>query len=1194
MFKAITSFELKYHLRAPLFYILFIVYFLLTFGAVTTDGVQIGGAVGAVNRNAPYVIMLFMMVMSIFGVLTTTAFVANSVHRDFELGTDSLFFSSPIKKWQYLFGRFTGSFVIAAMVSLGVAVAIMIGSLMPWIDKERLGAFDIAPYAISSLFLVLPNRLLFGAIFFSVAALTRSLMATYASAVAFFVAFGISGALLEDIQNETVSALLDPFGFNAFGIATRYWTVFDENTKLLPIGGVFLWNRLLWIGVALVILAFAYWKFDFTTGTRKAKKKSRRAQKADELEDALLLAQQRIAIPAAAQTFGRAAAWRQYFAATKRECLSVFKSIPFLIMVALGVANVWGSAVTTNPIFGTNFYPVTKEMIEIIAGAFGIFALLIAAFYAGDIVWRERSLKLHEVHDAMPTPTWVIWSSKITALILVIFTSLAAATLTAILVQLGKGYYNLELALYAKGVFLQFGSWLMLMAGLAFLMQIFFNQKFVGFLGVMVYFILARILPAIDLEHRLYRFASTPPNQYSDMNGFGHFVAPLVWFDAYWMLLVAALLVVGHLYWVRGTEGGFRQRVRIARQRFGKPAAATLILFFAAFVATGCYIYYNTNILNEYRTTKDGEKNQAEFEKKYKRYENLPQPRITDVQANVEIHPERRAVDIRGQYTIANKTQAPIAELHVLADSSLDIVEVKIPGAKLKSADNELGYSIYTLNPPMAPGAVLPVAFHTAWAAHGFVNGESNVRVVENGTFINNAEMFPHIGYIEDFELQDRNKRRKYGLKPIERARPPSDMQARMDNAISRDSDWINLDTTVSTSADQIALAPGYLQREWTKDGRRYFHYKTTSPILGFWSYLSARYEVKRDAWKSPDGTSIPIEIYYDAKHPYNVDRMIDGVKKSLDYFTKNFSPYQHKQVRILEFPGYRTFAQSFPNTIPFSESIGFIGDLRDKEAIDYVFYITAHEVAHQWWAHQVIGGNVQGGTMLVETMSQYSALMVMEKEYGREKMQKFLKYELDRYLRDRGSELIAEQPLVLVENQQYIHYRKGSLVMYALRDYIGEERVNRALAKFLRDHAFESAPYTTATELVKYFRAEAPPEYQETITDLFERITLYDNKTNSVTATKRADGKYVVKLTVASAKLRSDAKGEEKAVPINDLIDIGVFADKERVLFSEKRRLTKPVQTFEIVVGEKPVKAGIDPFNKLIDRNPKDNVKSL
>ncbi|MFP5245833.1 MAG: M1 family metallopeptidase, partial [Thermoanaerobaculia bacterium] len=551
--------------------------------------------------------------------------------------------------------------------------------------------------------------------------------------------------------------------------------------------------------------------------------------------------------------------------------------------------------------------------------------------------------------------------------------------------------------------------------------------------------------------------AAAPRVPYSDMNGYGHFAWPLFWFTTYWLLLIGALLVVAHLLWVRGTETGLRQRLSLARQRFAKPAAATLVLFLVAFISTGCYIYYNTNVRNEYRTSKDGERRQAEFEKKYKKYEGLPQPRITDVQADVDIYPERREVAIRGRYTLVNKTQQAIPELHVVADPNLTTFDVQIPGAKTKHSDKELGYHIYTLTPPLAPGATLPLSFRTGWKAKGFPNGETNVRIVENGTFFNNGEMFPHLGYGDDFELQDRNKRRKYGLAPDERMKPPTDMKARMDNQLSRESDWLNLDTTISTASDQIALAPGYLQKEWTANGRRHFHYKTTAPILGFWSYLSARYSVKRDSWNG-----IPIEIYYDAKHPYNVDRMIYGVKKSLDYFTKNFSPYQHKQVRILEFPGYRTFAQSFPNTIPFSESIGFIADLRDDDAIDYVFYVTAHEVAHQWWGHQVCGGNVQGGTMIVETMAQYSALMVMEKEYGRHKMQKFLKYELDRYLGDRGSELIAEQPLVLVENQGYIHYRKGSLVMYALRDYIGEDAVNRALAKFLRDYAFQGPPYTT------------------------------------------------------------------------------------------------------------------------------------
>jgi ABC-2 type transport system permease protein len=1190
MFKAITSFELKYHVKAPLFYILLSVYFLLTFGAVTSDGVQIGGAVGAINRNAPFVIMQFLLVMSVFGILTTTAFVANAIHRDFDLHTDELFFSSPVSKAQYLGGRFAGSFIVATLVYLGVALAIMIGSLMPWIEKERLGPFELWPYVFSVLVLVLPNLLLCGAIFFAVTALTRSLMATYASVVAFFVAYGIASSQLEDIENELVAGLLDPFGFNAFSIATRYWTVFDKNTKLLPVQGVFLWNRILWVGVALAILAFAYWKFSFSTGTRKTRRKAR----AGMVIQPEPMERIQLTLPAVHQTFGGAASWRQYAAATGREMVAVFKSIPFIIMLGLGVANIWGSSATIGSIFGTEVYPVTAMMLQIIDGSFGIFALLIAAFYAGDIVWRERTLKMHDVHDAMPTPTWVIWASKATALILVVFSALAVAMVTSMIIQVAKGYTNLEPMLYLQGLFLREGVWFILLAALAFLLQVYFTNKFVGFLGVMVWFIVARILPAIDFEHRLYRYASVPPFQYSDMNGYGHFTKPLAAFYGYWLLLVGVGLVLAHLLWLRGTETGWKQRLSIARQRFGKAAAALLVLFAAGFVTTGCYIYYNTNVVNEYRTTKTVERMQAETEKKYKQYEGIPQPRILDVKADVDIYPARREVDVRGSYLVANKSSVPISRLHVALDRNLDTTEVIIPGAKLETADKEHGYWIYRLATPLAPGARLPVRFHTNWKAAGFVNGTSNVSIVENGTFINNNDFFPAFGYQAGNELQDRNKRRKHGLKPLERMKPPTDMKARQNNALTTDSDWINLDTTVSTSADQTALAPGYLQRAWTQNGRRYFHYKTTAPILGFWSYLSARYEVKRDQWKDAQGNVVPIEIYYDSKHAYNVDRMIYGVKKSLDYFTTNFSPYQHKQVRILEFPGYRTFAQSFPNTIPFSESIGFVADLRDKESIDYVFYITAHEVAHQWWGHQVVGANVQGSTMVVETLAQYSALMVMEKEYGRDKMQKFLRYELDRYLRDRGSELIAEKPISLVENQQYIHYRKGSLVLYALRDAIGEEAVNRALAKFVHDHAFEEAPYTTAQELVRYFRAEAKPEQQEFITDLFERIVLFDNQARTVTSTKRADGKYVVKVTVASTKLRSDEKGKENPVPVNDLIDIGVFGEKEKVLFSEKRRITKPLETFEIVVGEKPVKAGIDPFNKLIDRNPKDNVKSL
>ena len=176
---------------------------------------------------------------------------------------------------------------------------------------------------------------------------------------------------------------------------------------------------------------------------------------------------------------------------------------------------------------------------------------------------------------------------------------------------------------------------------------------------------------------------------------------------------------------------------------------------------------------------------------------------------------------------------------------------------------------------------------------------------------------------------------------------------------------------------------------------------------------------------------------------------MLKAMKASLALFGEVFSPYQFKQARIIEFPSYADFAQAFANTIPYSENIGFLAKLSDPDKIDIATYVTAHEIAHQWWAHQIIPANQQGATMLVESFAQYSALLVMEQIYGREQMRRFLKYELDRYLRARGGEVVEELPLARVENQPYIHYQKGSLAMYWLKEVVGvdggQRRAGRA-----------------------------------------------------------------------------------------------------------------------------------------------------
>ena len=240
---------------------------------------------------------------------------------------------------------------------------------------------------------------------------------------------------------------------------------------------------------------------------------------------------------------------------------------------------------------------------------------------------------------------------------------------------------------------------------------------------------------------------------------------------------------------------------------------------------------------------------------------------------------------------------------------------------------------------------------------------------------------------------------------------------------------------------------------------------------------------------------------------------------------------------------------------------------------------------------------------MLCESLAQYSALMVMKQLYGEDKTRRFLKYELDNYLRSRGGELIEEQPLERVENQQYIHYRKGSLVMYLLQERLGEDSVNRALGTILNKYKFKGAPYPRSIELVNAFRSEArTPEDQALITDLFERITVYDLKVKEPKAVKRADGKWDVTVPVEAKKFYAGGKGEEKATPLADRIPIGIFTaepgrgafDRKNVILMAPQPVRSGSQVFRFVTDRKPTHVGIDPYNFYIDRNSEDNVAAV
>lgn len=1196
MLRAILGFELRQQLGNPVLWVVAGVFALLAFGASSSEAVQLGGGIGNVQRNAPSTIITLLGGFSELSMLLVTIFVAGGALRDFDNRTAELFFTTPVKKRDYLLGRFGGGLIACFVVMLAVAAGIFIGYFMPWVDAARLGPHRAAPYLWSLGVVVVPNLLFIAALLFCLATATRSLLTTFIGVIGFYALTIATSVLTADLDTRWIGALLDPFGSQAIQSITRYWSISERNSALPPLDGTLLANRLIWTGVALALLALAYRLFRTDReGLRLWRRRARAAE-----AGGVRSGGQAVAVPRVALATGRGAQFRQFLHQAWFDTRATLTGVPLLVMLVIALFILIINFVFGAQMFGTELYPTTNRMGQAVAGAFSLFLIIIVTFYAGELVWRERSQRIAEVTDAFPNADWIPLAAKMVALTAVIVAFYSVGIVAAVINQLVQGYTQLEPLLYLKQMAMSVSGFV-LMAALALFLQVISNNKFIGYLLMIVYLVSRIVLGVLDFDNNLYRPFGAPGTPYSDMNGYGHFLEGWAWFRAYWGAFAGLLLVAALLFWVRGHRATWRERVAEARRRFtAGPVLATVVLA-ALCVGAGGFSAYNTLVLaadppvNEYVPGDRARDRQADYEKTYRADMDMAQPRILALDTAVDIFPEERRVRIKGSYRLANRHDAPIDLLHVEIPRGLIVHALEFAEHTVEKADRKHGVTRYRLATPMAPGEEMTMRFDLEFAPRGFGNAAGPTQVVHNGTFFNDG-VLPSFGYNSNRELRDRNERRKRDLGDVPRMAKIDDEAARANTYLSDDADWIDFSTVVSTSADQIALAPGYLQREWTENGRRYFHYTMDVPMLPFAAWLSARWAVKRGEWNG-----IPIEVYYHPAHHFNVDRMIEATQKSLEYFSTNFTPYQHKQFRILEFPGYSGFAQAFANTIPYSEAIGFIADLRDEEKIDYVFYVTAHEAAHQWWAHQVIGADVQGSTMLSESLSQYSALMVMEKEYGPRQMRRFLKYELDTYLRLRSTELIEELPLALVENQQYIHYNKGSLVFYQLKDAIGEDTLNGILKRFLEDKGFQQPPYTTSRELLAYLREGTDPKHHRLIEDLFEKIVFFDNRALDARAVKREDGKYVVTLELKSSKVEAAGKGEETEVALDDEIEIGVFArpkggkeKDETVLYLQRHRITETETTLELVVDGEPYDAGIDPYNKLIDRVSDDNRRRV
>lgn len=1193
MLARIAAFEARYLLKNPLLWMTAAAAFLMPFASLAL-GMGLEEDVKVFKNSSYEVISKYVMISCLF-MFATTVFVSNGVLRDDESAFGPILRSTGITKFDYLFGRFLGAFAVVALCLGLVSAGIWLGALMPWIDGATVGPNRFADHLYAYFLIALPNILITASIFFALATLTRSMMATYLGLVVFLGLYLTFLSLLGNVPGVGHTfGMAEPFANRAFDDATRYWTTPERNAMLPPFSGTLLYNRLLWIGVSLLFLVVAYFGFSFAekAGSRRKRKQERIAALAAAGDAAAGASLRRLAAP----QHGRRASWALLKVRTRFEVKQVLKSPAFILLMVYATFLTLFVLITQRHPDGRPEHPLTVTLLPELEEIFFILPLIIVIIYAGELVWRERDRRMHEIVDAAPHPNWAYVVPKTAAIALVLVSIFTAAALAAIAVQLSLGFPRIEPGTYFLWYLLPMTWDAMLVAALAVLVQSLSPHKYVGW-GIMILYVAAGYTGFMPL-HNILAYGGVPPVHYSDMDGVTSFwVGPWV-FRLYWAALAILLLVAAHLLWRRGTETRLKPRLRLAAARLTRAPRMIAGGALLTFAATGAYAFYNTNVLNRYETPEAEEAYWAEYERRYMKYDSLPQPSIAHVEADIVLHPENRRATVKGAYALRNLTTGPVRDVHLLLrDRDLAFASSAVTGGRLVHDDAAYSYRIYRLDRPMAPGETRRMTFETRRWHRGFPNGAPNTRIVDNGTFLSNDELLPVVGMNGEPKVISPAARREHGLPPLRGLPRLEDMSAT--GTASNERSWTTADITVSTTANQTPIAPGKKVSDVTRDGRRIARFVSDVPIRSSFAVQSARYAERHRRYRGVD-----LAVYYHPGHPWNVDRMLDTLEASLDYYEANFGPYQFDQARVIEFPSYSyNYAQAFANTVPTAETVAFTTDLGSSDGLDYVGGLMAHELAHQYWAHQLAPANMEGGSLLTETLAQYSAIMVMRNLLGEDQARRRLRMQLSGYLSGRAWEKLEEVPLVRVGHQKYLMYNKGALALYLLQDRMGEAAVNRALRALLEKFRFKSAPYPRSLDLVAALRAEAKrPDDQALITDLFERITLYDLKTAAPRAKRLPDGRWEVTVPVEVRKFYADAAGAEKEAPLADRIEIGLFAappgagafDRRNVILTQRRPVKSGRQVLKFVVDTKPTHAGIDPYNFYIDRNSADNVAAV
>ncbi|MEM1257323.1 MAG: hypothetical protein AAGH81_02255 [Bacteroidota bacterium] len=1075
MIGTIFRFEVLNRFKQPLFYIFFAlmmfqaVWFLQgSYDVYINDATHMNGAASFYRSLSGGGIILTIVIALVS---------ASALYRDIRYKTGSIVYTAAGNEKRFFIQKFLSAYVINLILGLGICAGLVLSPFMGLASPDKFGPTPWGQMVHGYLIFMATNLFVYTA--FSIASLVvfKRISASYLSVFFITLLFFICETVRPLSSNVGPIQILDPSCFVYTTLAMDALPADAKNYSFISLNGFFWINRLLWMGLSTLYLTIAYKQFSFKRFIQKTVSSKKKNQKKT-ISPESPVGQKAMPKNSPEISVKFKYLLQKVFRLSLLEFKNVvrtrgFKVLILVLSIAFFLMNLlWNASFFTGP-----SHPLTSIMTNTRITV-GTWLTIVLMIWTTELLFKDRVHKFWQVKDALPIPAWTVVLPRAIAMGMVAFILAGMFVVFGIVVQLGKGaFQEIDMVLYLTDTlgykwgwlnYLQMIAIVVLFAGLTA------NRFATHILSIWFFFFNMVNFDMEIIEELRFIYMFVPGvDDYSEMNGYGIWETSIFWFWLLWAIMSLIFVALGIYFWKRGAQFKWKEKITLRGNQLNWIGRGTVLVLVAAFVGLQSFIIANVNDLGNFESKKEGREKAAAYEKKYKKIAAQSQPKIMGLDLNMDFYPNVREVKFTAKMTLTNRTDASINILYLNVPDFTTFSKIKINQRKLEPIwyDEELDVMALALDMPQHTSAELEIQgsrVHQGFTQDKFTQ---QPEVTYNGSFLGVHDFLPVFGYNEDKELTENRYRGDWKLDKLETRMAPVENQIALKQSVFAVDALRPIGTvTLSTQKNQVAVAPGHLNKTWQENNRNYYEYKVNNPSPFNWHFASAAY-----AKNSKKHQNLEMHILHHPPHHYNVDFYQKSVSATYDFISAQLGQYPYKEMRVLEIPFYQEPMYAFSNVIAISEREGWFADRGSLENKSYLTYVVASQMLAHWIYERVVIANVQGADMLRYALPQCLSLQVVEEQHGEEAVQLLITKKQGLYFRDRGNEPNQEPPLLYADGIDYLEPNKGALALYDLSQKLGFNIFNKILRNWSHNR---KKGYATFSEL--YHWIINTPEFQQ------------------------------------------------------------------------------------------------------------------